>query len=99
MTPAISVATSGVGRRHAGIAAAVATTAMQVGGSVGTAVLNSVAVAGSTRYATAHGFSSAAPVHGLTMAMSVSTAALLATATVVAALVRTPGPTRKQVPR
>jgi EmrB/QacA subfamily drug resistance transporter len=99
MTPAISVATSGVGPRHAGIAAAVATTAMQAGGSVGTAVLNSVAVAGTARYATAHGFSSAALVHGLTMAMSVSAAALLAAATVAAALVRTPGPTRKQVSR
>ena len=50
-TPAISVATSGVEPRYAGVAAATASTAMQVGSSVGTAVLNSVAVAATAAYA------------------------------------------------
>jgi EmrB/QacA subfamily drug resistance transporter len=99
MTPAISVATSGVEPRHAGIAAAVATTAMQVGGSVGTAVLNSVAVAATTRYGTAHGSSATAVVHGFGMATTVSAVALLGTAAVAAALLRTPARTRKQVVR
>jgi EmrB/QacA subfamily drug resistance transporter len=99
MTPAISVATSGVAPRHAGVAAAVATTAMQVGGSVGTAVLNSVAVAATTRYATAHGPSATALVHGFTTATATAAVALLATAVVAAALIRTPAPPRKQVSR
>jgi predicted MFS family arabinose efflux permease len=43
-TPAINVVTSGVDPREAGVAAAVANTAMQVGGSIGIAVLNTIAV-------------------------------------------------------
>jgi EmrB/QacA subfamily drug resistance transporter len=74
VTPAISIATSGVAPRHAGIAAAVATTAMQFGGSVGTAVLNSVAVAATARYATAHGPSATALVHGFATATATSAA-------------------------
>ena len=52
-TPAISVATSDVEPRYAGVAAATANTATQIGGSVGTAVLNSVAVAATASYAVA----------------------------------------------
>jgi EmrB/QacA subfamily drug resistance transporter len=98
MTPAISVATSGVDPRYAGVAAAVATTAMQVGGSVGTAVLNSVAVATTARYATAHGPSAAALVHGFATATTVSAVALLTTAA-VAGLVRTSRPPQNAIQR
>jgi predicted MFS family arabinose efflux permease len=52
-TPAISVATSGVEPRNAGVAAAVANTAMQVGGSIGTALLNTVAVSATAAFAAA----------------------------------------------
>jgi hypothetical protein len=96
VTPAISIATSGVDRRHAGAAAAVATTAMQVPGSVGTAVLNSVAVAATARYVMARGPSATALVHGFSTATTVSAVVLLAAAVVTAALIRTPRPTRKQ---
>jgi hypothetical protein len=99
MTPAISVATSGVEPRHAGAAAAVANTAVQVGGSVGTAALNSVAVAATARYATAHGPSTAALVHGYATAATVSSVALLLMAAVAAALVRTLRPTQNATQR
>src|SRR3954449_8512421 len=52
-TPSISVATSGVDGRDAGVAAAVANTAMQIGGSLGTAVLNTIAVTATAAFATA----------------------------------------------
>lgn len=99
VTPAISVATSGVDPRHAGVAAAVANAAMQVGGSVGTAALNSVAVAATTRYVGAHGPSATALVHGFSTATTVSAVALLVTAAAAAALIRTPRPTSTQVLR
>jgi predicted MFS family arabinose efflux permease len=46
MVPAFSVGTLGVDRRDAGIAAATVTTAQQVGGSLGVALLNTILVAG-----------------------------------------------------
>jgi len=62
-TPAIQVVTSGVSPRDAGIAAAVANVAMQVGSSVGVAVLNSIAVAATRSYVGSPG-PRAALVHG-----------------------------------
>lgn len=53
-TPAITVVTSGVDPRDAGVAAAVANTAMQIGGSIGVAVLNTIAVDATSRYLTGH---------------------------------------------
>ncbi|MBF4762410.1 MFS transporter [Nocardioides islandensis] len=89
-TPAISVATSEVEPRYAGIAAATANTAMQVGSSVGTAVLNSVAVAATAAYAGTD--PRAALVHGYATATGWSAAALGVTAVLVLVLVRTPRP-------
>jgi EmrB/QacA subfamily drug resistance transporter len=96
-TPAISVATSDVEPRYAGVAAATANTAMQVGGSLGTAVLNSVAVAATSAYIAAHGPSiarAAALVHGFATATTWSAVALAATAPLSVVLVRTPRPDR-----
>ena len=53
-TPGISVATSGVDPRNAGIAAAVANTSMQIGASIGTAVLNTVAITATSSYLADH---------------------------------------------
>ena len=53
-TPAINVVTSGVDPRDAGVAAAVANTAMQIGGSIGVAVLNTIAVSVTHHYRTGH---------------------------------------------
>jgi EmrB/QacA subfamily drug resistance transporter len=49
-TPSIQVVTSGVSQRDAGVAAAVANVAMQVGSSLGIAILNSIAVAATRAY-------------------------------------------------
>jgi EmrB/QacA subfamily drug resistance transporter len=89
-TPAISVATSEVEPRYAGVAAATANTAMQVGSSVGTAVLNSVAVAATAAYAGTD--PRAALVDGYATATGWSAAALGVTAVLVLVLVRTPRP-------
>ena len=92
-TPAISVATSDVEPRYAGVAAATATTARQMGSSVGTAVLNSLAVAATAAYTAAHATAGrAALVHGYASATGWSALALLAVAMLVVVLVRTPRP-------
>jgi EmrB/QacA subfamily drug resistance transporter len=62
-TPAIQIVTSGVSPRDAGVAAAVANVAMQVGSSLGVAVLNSIAVS-ATRAYTGSPDPRAALVHG-----------------------------------
>jgi EmrB/QacA subfamily drug resistance transporter len=67
-TPAIQLVTSGVSPRDTGVAAAVANVAMQVGSSLGVAVLNSIAVAATRAYersldphaALVHGYATAA---------------------------------------
>jgi EmrB/QacA subfamily drug resistance transporter len=94
-TPAISVATSDVAPRYAGVAAATANTAMQIGGSLGTAALNSIAVAATASYVAAHGTSidgATALVHGFATATTWSAVALAATAALSVVLVRTPRP-------
>lgn len=91
-TPAISIATSGVDRRDAGVAAAVANTAMQVGGSIGTAVLNTLAVTATAAYLSTHARSSATPrdalVHGYAAAIGWAAALLVAVAVVSLVLLR-----------
>ena len=80
-TPSIGVATSGIDPRQAGIAAATANAAMQVGGSMGIAVLNTIAVAAASGYA---GTPVQAMVHGSAVATTGAAIALGATALVVA---------------
>jgi EmrB/QacA subfamily drug resistance transporter len=87
-TPAISVATSGIDPRFAGVAAAAANTFMQVGGSIGTAALNSIAVAATA----SAGTGAVALVHGFATATTWAAVLLLAAAAAAAALVRTPRP-------
>lgn len=62
-TPAIQIVTSGVSPRDAGVAAAVANVAMQVGSSLGVAILNSIAVSATHGY-TGSPDPRAALVHG-----------------------------------
>ncbi len=54
MPAAIQTATLGVRPDHAGVASAVVSTAQQVGGAIGTAVLNTLATTAATRYVTDH---------------------------------------------
>ncbi len=84
-TPSIGVATSGVDPRLAGVAAATANTAMQIGSSVGTAVLNTIAVDATRDFV---GHPTAALVHGFATATGGAALALVAGAVLVAAFLR-----------
>jgi MFS family permease len=90
-TPCISVATSGVEPRDAGVAAAAATTSMQVGGSIGTAVLNTIAVTATASYLSSHAGSVAtvnALVHGYATAIGWAAVLLVAVAAVAMVMIR-----------
>ena len=54
MPPSFQVATLGVDRRFAGVASALVNTSQQVGGSIGTALLNTLAATAATDYVAAH---------------------------------------------
>ena len=74
--PAINTATAGVARQDSGVASALVNTMQQVGGSIGTAALSTVALTATTHYLTAHHTGPLAPVtasvHGYTVAFAVS---------------------------
>jgi EmrB/QacA subfamily drug resistance transporter len=86
MTPAMNVATSGVEPRYAGVAAATATTSMQLGASIGTAVPNSLAVGATAAYARTRADTAltAALVHGTQVATGWAAAMLVVTAAATA---------------
>lgn len=87
---AMNTATYGSGAADAGVASAMVNTNQQVGGSIGTALLNTLAASAFTSYVLAHGHSSLAlaqaAVHSYSVGFWVS-AAILAGAAVVCALV------------
>jgi EmrB/QacA subfamily drug resistance transporter len=97
--PAFSLAMRGVTQRDAGVTSAVINTATQVGSSIGTAVLNTVAVSSTAAFVAAHapspGRQVAALVHGYAEATGWSAVVLVATAFVVVALVNSPRPNPK----
>ncbi len=73
--PAISSATLGVARQDSGVASAMVNTMQQVGGSIGTALLSTLAASATATYAGAHtgpGVAVLAAVHGYTTAFTVS---------------------------
>jgi EmrB/QacA subfamily drug resistance transporter len=67
---ASNTATAGVATSDSGIASALVSVGQQIGGSVGTALLNTVAVSATTAYVAAHGpaAGAAGTVHGYTVA-------------------------------
>jgi hypothetical protein len=65
MVPAFSIATHGVDPREAGVASATVNTAQQVGASLGTALLNTIATSATAGLAGAH---AVALVHGFSVA-------------------------------
>src|SRR6516225_888661 len=87
---ALNTATYGTGAADAGVAAALVNTNQQVGGSIGTALLNTLAASALTSYVLAHGHSpldlAQAAVHSYVVGFWVS-AAILVGAAVVCALV------------
>jgi EmrB/QacA subfamily drug resistance transporter len=75
-SPAINTATAGVARQDSGVASALVNTMQQVGGSIGTAALSTVALTTTATYLAAHHTGRLAPataaVHGYSAAFTVS---------------------------
>ncbi len=90
MVPAFSIGTLGVDRREAGAAAAIVNTAQQIGGSLGTALLNTIAASATAAYLASH---SGRPdtvhalVHGYRVATIWATAVLVLGGVVAAVLI------------
>ncbi|WP_309057860.1 MFS transporter [Streptomyces sp.] len=59
--PAMSLATLGVDPKDAGVASAMVNTSQQVGGAIGTALLNTIAASATTAYLTDHAAGATAP--------------------------------------
>jgi EmrB/QacA subfamily drug resistance transporter len=84
MAPAINTATAGVRPQDSGVASALVNTMQQVGGSIGTAALSTVALTATTRYLAAHAAptspaaAAAGATHGYTVAFTVATFLLAA---------------------
>jgi hypothetical protein len=74
--PAINTATAGVQRQDSGVASALVNTMQQVGGSIGTALLSTIALTATASYLAAHHTAPLAPAiaatHGYTVAFAVS---------------------------
>ena len=87
---ALNTATYGTGAADAGVAAALVNTNQQVGGSIGTALLNTLAASALTSYLVTHGHSplalASAAVHSYVIAFWVS-AGIFAASAVVCGLV------------
>lgn len=91
MVPAFSTGTQGVEPREAGIASAVVNTAQQVGGSLGTALLNTIAASATAGYLASHSLDlivrAQALVHGYSVATEWGTAILVLGAVVAATMI------------
>ncbi len=74
MVPAFSTGTLGVDPRQAGAAAATVSTAQQVGGSLGVALLNTIAASATAAYAASHQPSPLTAAQGLVHGYSAATA-------------------------
>ncbi|HEX9373172.1 MAG TPA: MFS transporter [Roseiflexaceae bacterium] len=100
MAPSMNYATHGVGERDAGVASATVNTAQQVGASIGTALLNTVATSATATYIAAHATSrvpspavqAAGLVDGFTHGFTLASIIVAASALIVAALMNTPRP-------
>jgi hypothetical protein len=83
--PSMSLATLGIAPRETGAAAATINSAQQVGGSIGTALLNTIAASATTTYLVGRDAGSklvqaTAAVHGYTVATTVALGVLLVAA-------------------
>jgi EmrB/QacA subfamily drug resistance transporter len=78
--PAINTATTGVRRADSGVASALVNTMQQVGGSIGTSALSTIALSATAAYLAAHHASTRAPAiaatHGYVVAFTTSAALL-----------------------
>ncbi|MFF2505134.1 MFS transporter [Streptomyces sp. NPDC058067] len=95
--PAMSLATHGVQPRDAGVASAMVNTSQQVGGAIGTALLNTIAASATTAYVAAHAagatnaklLQAQAMVNGYTHAIWWAVGILAAAATIALTLINT----------
>ncbi|MFF9621861.1 MFS transporter [Streptomyces griseosporeus] len=98
MMTSVSLATGSVAPRDSGAASATFNTAQQVGGSIGTALLNTIAASVTSRYLTAHGgpgvdrraLQAEATVHGFNVATWWAMGALLLAALIAGVVVDAP---------
>jgi len=90
--PLNSTALTGVDPQDAGVASALVNSTQQIGGALGTALLNTVAASATTAYLASHATipdaASVAVVHGYTTAFTISGILLGVTALVALALIR-----------
>lgn len=110
--PAISTGTAGVPPRDSGVTSATINTAQQVGGSIGTALLNTIATTTTATYLTSHlaaaarkgGLTPAAKhqivdtgtVHGFTVAITWASIILLGAAVIGALMVNAKSPSSRE---
>ncbi|MGA8015346.1 MAG: MFS transporter, partial [Candidatus Dormiibacterota bacterium] len=102
MVPAYSNATLGVEPRLAGVAAATVSAAQQVGASIGTALLNTIAAAATATYLATHGArghaaASAGLVQGYSTATAWGAGILLVGAVLAATLINAASPSGRHV--
>lgn len=99
MVPAFSTGTLGIDQRQAGAAAATVNTAQQVGGSLGTALLNTIATSATAAYLSSHGRSAlslvSALVHGYATATAWGSAILVLGAVLALAMITAGRPSRR----
>jgi EmrB/QacA subfamily drug resistance transporter len=88
VAPSFATATLGVPRQDSGVASAMVNTSQQVGGSIGTALLSTLAVSAATDYVVANGPGAQAAVEGYITAFWWAAAIFAAGAIVTGALLR-----------
>jgi len=98
VSSSIATATAGIAPADAGAASALVNVGQQVGGSIGTSLLNTLAAAAAiTSYAAAHAptphLATLAALHGYDVGFTWAAAILLAAAIIIAALLRRPAAT------
>jgi EmrB/QacA subfamily drug resistance transporter len=95
---AINTATYGAAVEDAGVASAMVNTSQQVGGSIGTALLNTIVASATASYLVAHGHGPLAvaesAVHGINVGYTVAVAIFVAGAIVSAVVLKSGAPTR-----
>jgi EmrB/QacA subfamily drug resistance transporter len=88
VAPSFATATLGVPRQDSGVASAMVNTSQQVGGSIGTALLSTLAVSAATDFAALHGPGPQAAVEGYVTAFWWAAAIFAVGAVVTGALLR-----------
>jgi len=87
--PCFSLGTLGVAGGDSGVASATVNVSQQIGGSIGTALLNSIATSAAVTYASAHAHAvHSAAIHSYVVAFTVSAGVFVAAAVVIAIMLR-----------